>query len=153
MANIDDQFKQVMSTPVNKSIYKRGTPLFKPEDVDKTPFFLDKLVRALFVRKEVTKEYFTACYHKYARDTLGMPVEQRNSGKDNLLKAIQKGRMTQRTFQRTMKVLDYSIYDIEVDVYQANGSPEALRLTDLIHQNRNMDQEQKEKNHGDGRSE
>ncbi len=132
--SLNDRFDDVVKRSTD-GLRRRGDLIFTVDDIYKTPFFLDKLLRAIFVEKRITKEYFTLMSHRYARDTLGLDIGRRNVETYNLYKTIKKGRITQSKFMRVLKVFEFELSDIEITVNHVQDNKEHFKLSDLLSKN------------------
>lgn len=132
--DLDRKFDAAEPPPMDESLYKgSGTLLFTEDQIDEHPYFLDRLIRGIMVRRGITREYFSALHYRYAVDILGLDSHLISCNKDNLLKALRKGRITQVMFQRTLRVLRLQMKDMVLEVQDIDNGAVSYSMTDLMY--------------------
>lgn len=107
-----------------------GSPLFLPEEVLATNHELDILLRSVFVRKQISKEYFSQQCRRYAIEVMGFLSTQANTPGSNLIRALKIGNITIQRFNEALQILNFNIVEMKLTVTDANGVQETFSTTD-----------------------
>lgn len=141
IADIDKLARQrlygcpVVST-VEDTQMTSGTPMFTEDDIHRTQdghacSELDILLRSIFVKKRISKEYFNGKCREYA---LGMNLlpSQANTAGSNLVRTLNSGNITISRFFEALQVLGWSLLDLQVKVKTVTGSVETYNIQDAV---------------------
>lgn len=94
-----------------------GSPLFTKDQVNETPYPLDRIIRAIIVDNHISKEYFSERAKTYAKLTLGIHQTKVGNYKSNILKTLKKGNISIRKFFEIVHhILGFPISDIKVNL-------------------------------------
>jgi len=136
--SIDESFSNMFAGPkvdVDEALRTSGTPLFTEADVRESRSFLDRILRLIFVRKRITREYFSGRCRKYALEVLNEHSTKIDSTGSNLTRALQKGNITiNRAEEATLKVLGYRLEDVVVTLVDEQGKKETFSLMEAFQQ-------------------
>lgn len=113
--------KQV--TTVEDACMSSGTPLFTPDDVHKTQHCLDIILRSIFVKKRISREYFNAKCREKAIAKGCLPTQANTSG-SNLVRTLIAGGITISRFLEALSVLDLTLDNMTVSIKSDHGSGE-----------------------------
>jgi hypothetical protein len=108
----------------------KGTLVFRAIDINKTLNPISRLLRMIFVHKNVTLEHLKDCHERYTEKEGKLPKEI-NNDRNNIKKALFKSRMTIHIFERLLMILGYCIEDIELTIKNIEtGEKSIYRLSD-----------------------
>jgi len=112
-----NRFKSMLTGGVpteDKSV--GGQQIFRPEDMHKTKNILSKLLRKIFIDKQISKKYLELKYREYAINVLDEPPSTISTGKGNLLSAITREDVTFKKFYEVLHhILGFEL-DIQIGV-------------------------------------
>ena len=98
-----------------------GTPMFTPDDINKTTNLLSKLLRQIFIQHNITLEYFTAKFKHYAYYELKMHPVTLNTQRYNYIKSLKDDNITYKRFVETLcGILGMTIEDIGIVISNGN---------------------------------
>lgn len=114
-----------------EELKRLGTPLFTASDVNWEQSYLDYLLRSMFIKQNITQEYFEVMHKRYAMNDLAKPHDDVANNKANLLKSLKSGGITWKRFvEAVVNVLKYEIVDIRIEMKDPSGAPFTLSLND-----------------------
>ena len=131
--SISESFLDFASKKIDEDFGKQvGVPLFTEEDIEKGVNQLDKILRAILVRNNITLDYFNEKFKEYAINVEGIHPEKLRSKKGNLLKALKNGRITFRTFMETLAgAFGFKLIDMAFE-FERNGEFQKIKLSETI---------------------
>lgn len=108
----------------------KGTLVFRAIDINKTLNPISRLLRMIFVHKNVTLEHLKDSHEKYTAREGKLPKEI-NNDRNNIKKALFKSRMTVHIFERLLMILGYCIEDISITIKSMEtGEKSTYKLSD-----------------------
>lgn len=100
---------------------KNGTPIFTKEHILESSHPLDIILRSLFVRENITAEYFARAFMIHGLKYRQLDVAKSAQNKSNALDAIRKGGITIKRFDGIIRdVLGYETDDMVVTFKKDN---------------------------------
>ena len=109
-----------------------GTLLFTEDSIKDYSNVLDLLLRLIFVKNNITVEFFNKKFKEYAKHKIKMSPNKINSQKNNFLKAIKRGNVSYFMFQTIIShVLGYNILDLKIDL-KIGEIVETYKLQDIF---------------------
>lgn len=113
-----------------------GDPLFTKSEVLASKDELTQLLRAICIKKGLTKQFVTETYRQYASDILQEAPSKISTGAGNLLSAVKRDPVSFKTFIKLFAcVLGYDV-DLTIGLRDANGKVETFNylktLDDII---------------------
>lgn len=134
--NIEEEFSQrFLSGPrytLDQTLMSSGAPLFVQEEVVASTHPLDVLLRSIFVKKKITKEYFSQQCRKYAIEVMGLMSSAANTPGSNLIRALKQGNISWMRFFEALAVLNLSIEDMSIKLSSINGEVETINLLESL---------------------
>lgn len=118
----DETIKQLMGADRQRSSVERarmheGRPLFTKKDIANTRNnLLDINLRSIFDHFQIGKTYFTDKAVEYYQKVEDRTVAEAKSDTQNLLRTIEKGGITDRRFEETLRTLGFEIVDRSVTI-------------------------------------
>lgn len=139
--SIEDSFLESlgqMSHVPNRNM--NGDPLFTKEDVIASGDELTQMVRAICIKKGITKQYLNSKYREYATEVLQEPNSRISTGAGNLLSAVKRDPVSFKTFIKLFGcVLGHGI-DLTITLSDSEGDVEHFNylktMDDVINTNR-----------------
>lgn len=110
-----------------------GIPLFTEEDVHKTQHCLDIILRSMFVKKRISREYFNAKCREKAIGEGYLPTQATTTG-SNLVRTLVNGNISIGRFLETLQVLNLSLADMSVKIKSSQGNDELFGIQDTVSQ-------------------
>ena len=109
---------------------KEGTPLYKISDICRTINPVAKILRMIFVDRNVTyEELFSK--HKRKCELEGMIPRQLNTNKGNIKKVLVKNRMSMKQFEKLLLILDLKIENVSFTIKDSKtGTLKTYSLSD-----------------------
>lgn len=108
----------------------KGTLVFRAVDINQTLNPISRLLRMIFVHKNVTLEHLKEAHEKYTEKEGKFPKEI-NNDRNNIKKALFKSRMTIHIFERLLLILGYGIEDISLTIKNMEtGEKSTYKLSD-----------------------
>jgi hypothetical protein len=98
-----------------------GAPLFTQEDVDACTDRFARLLRGIYVDRGVTRQMFKIMHKHYATHILGCSPSLANRMRNNLLKAILRNKVTNRTFTLALATIGLHLDNVTVLVHDRDG--------------------------------
>ena len=109
-----------------------GTLIFTEDSIRDYSNVLDLLLRLIFVKNDITVEFFNRKFKEYAKHKIRMNSNKINSQKNNFLKAIKRGNVSYFMFQTIIShVLGYNILDLKIDL-KIGDVVETYKLQDIF---------------------
>lgn len=125
----------------NFNVASGGEPVFEVKDLIETSNPIARLLRLIFLDKNITDKMLNEAHGESERAT-GKLLRDINTSRNNMLKALSKERMTVQQFERILDVLklrildlSYTIQDVntgEIKMYSLSDVPTYLKEHDLI---------------------
>nr|DAQ06662.1 MAG TPA: hypothetical protein [Caudoviricetes sp.] len=131
--NISEQFAAIFAGPVvnvDETLKHTGHLIFTEADIAASSNDLDRLLRMVFVQNQITYEYFSQKCKKYSVEVLNNH-DTENSTQSNLLRALQKGNITNNRFVEAIAlVLGYIITDRSLTLTSPDGTVTTYNVSD-----------------------
>ena len=108
-----------------------GVPLFTEDDVHKTQHCLDIILRSMFVKKKISREYFNAKCREKAIGEGYLPYQATTSG-SNLVRTLLQGNISINRFLETLQVLGLSLADMSVKVKGPRDNGELFGIQETV---------------------
>lgn len=115
MADIIHRFKRFKDKAPPKEV-DGSDLLITKDDITLSENELDIMARTILYERRITKTRFTKIYNAYMENVTKLAPSMKSSSKDNLLKAVYRGRLTFYAFKSLMNVLG-----VEISVIQLKG--------------------------------
>mgnify|MGYP003294518467 CR=1 FL=1 len=136
IADIDDLARQrLYGAPqvnvVDDARMSSGIPLFTEKDVHETQHCLDIILRSMFVKKRISREYFNAKCREKAMEQGYLPTQATTTG-SNLVRTLVNGNITISRFLEALQVLDLTLADMSVKVKSTKGADEMFGIQDTV---------------------
>ena len=110
---------------------KSGKQLYNFRNILQTMNPVAKLLRMIFVDREVTNEELDA-YHEYAEKSKGKYPRDINTDRNNMKKALVRERMSVQQFEKILTILDLSILDMSYTLQDLRtGEIREYKLSDI----------------------
>ena len=107
----------------------QGELLFTEEDINATPWPLDRFIRSIMVQNRITEPYFNELYKIYAMEKLGQLPSQASNNRSNLVKALKCGGITYKRFIEAIEcVLGYSFVEISMVIDTPQDGRQHVKL-------------------------
>ena len=106
-----------------------GAPLFTEADVHKTQHCLDIILRSMFVKKRISREFFNSKCREEALKAGCLPTQANTPG-SNLVRTLIAGHITISRFMEVLDVLDWTLADMSVTIKTPGGSEDLFGVLD-----------------------
>lgn len=127
--NFLSKFTNIVKTDELEALKQTGELIFKPEDINATPWAPDRLLRRLFVENNITDAYFNEKYKIYAYLKLGLHPIKASNNRSNIMKAIKKGHITYtKLIEVINNILGFEITDMMFVFSDPSGSKHTIQL-------------------------
>ena len=110
---------------------KSGTQIYNYRNIFQTMNPVAKLLRMIFVDREITDEELDA-YHEYSERRKGKYPRDINTDRNNMKKALIRERMSVQQFEKILTILDLSILDMSYTLQDLRtGEIREYKLSDI----------------------
>lgn len=110
---------------------KSGKQIYNYRNIFQTMNPIAKLLRMLFVDRELTDEELDA-YHEYSERRKGKYPRDINTDRNNMKKALFRERMSVQQFEKILTILDLSILDMSYTLQDLRtGEIREYKLSDI----------------------
>lgn len=136
IADIDKETRKLLyGAPqvktVDDAMMSSGAPMFTESDIHVTQHCLDIILRSIFVKKRITREYFNSKCREKALQSGCLP-QQANTPGSNLIRTIIAGNITMNRFIEVLKMLDWTLADMSVTIKTSGGSEDLFGVLDTV---------------------
>lgn len=133
----DETIKRLMGSCENtpkteRTRMKDGPPLFTRKDILEARNRLDIELRAVFNEYEIGKTYFNETTVDYFQTVEGHPKAQAKSDTQNLIRTLERGGITDRRFEETLRALGFEILDRSVTVKDPAGDIKTFSTSRIL---------------------